>query len=385
VARPSTETCVACHRDGARIGLSFQGLREVTPGTAPSHAVGFELTVYGLPPGALLRDEDGRNGVDETPPDLHFEAGMDCIDCHGAWEVHGDGHLGADRTCVEGATRCEDCHGDREREADLRLARHALSRGLGGEVLLTLRRSGKALVVPQVARTAHNEVDGSDAATRAHADGHMESLDCVACHAGWVPSCYGCHIDHDLRETGRYLTNAALVPGRATTRILASRTDDLVLMWNRRGKLQPSMPAERLFITLRGGDPAGSLLFEDAPRSLPGPSASGRVPSFGQRTVDPHTTRRASPFSRCERCHTQGDGANDAVLDVTHGFGSERVWVEACDVARDGSCGPNAPRTTYALDAVIAPDGVPLVVPGHGASRPLSLEEIDRMRSIAVE
>ena len=32
-------------------------------------------------------DDDGR---DDTPPDVHYEAGMGCIDCHGSYDLHGD-------------------------------------------------------------------------------------------------------------------------------------------------------------------------------------------------------------------------------------------------------------------------------------------------------
>jgi hypothetical protein len=39
---------------------------------------------------------------------------------------------------------------------------------------------------------------------------------------------------------------------------------------------------------------------------------------------------------------------------------------------------------THALDATLARDGTPLVIPGHGSSRPLTLSEIDAMRSVIV-
>ena len=35
-----------------------------------------------------FEDYDG-DGRDDTPPDVHHEAGMVCIDCHGSYDVHG--------------------------------------------------------------------------------------------------------------------------------------------------------------------------------------------------------------------------------------------------------------------------------------------------------
>jgi hypothetical protein len=166
-----------------------------------------------------------------------------------------------------------------------------------------------------------------------------------------------------------------------------------VLLWNARGKLQGSMPAERLFTSLyvagTAADPDERVAFAMAPRSRVG--ADGvRRPAFGQRPIDPHTTRRQSRFAACERCHAaepdaDGAPANEALLDVTHGFGSHRFELSACDVLADPSCGPDAPSTNYPLDAVIGRDGAPLVVIGHGEVRPLSLDEIARMRAIEVE
>ena len=47
-------------------------------------------------------------------PDVHFLAGMECIDCHTSREVMGDGYAAPDmRGQLE--IRCENCHGDGER------------------------------------------------------------------------------------------------------------------------------------------------------------------------------------------------------------------------------------------------------------------------------
>jgi len=395
VASPSTQSCVACHAGGARIGLSYQGFREVAPGTAGEHAVAVARALYGLPIGALLRDEDDRNGFDETPADVHFEAGMDCVDCHGAAEVHGTGRIGGDHTCEATGTRCEDCHGDVRNEADLRLGRHALTRRPGGEIVLTTRRGGRELVVPQTRdaldpRSSHYDPNAV-AAKAINGEGwsHADAIECSTCHSGWLPSCYGCHVELDLSGTGRYLTTAAIVPGKITTTMLHSAANDQILLWNQRGKLQGSMPAERLFTSLFIAAPGGSTpAFLMAPRARDTSFDAHRT-AFGQRPIDPHTTRRKSPFAACDRCHATapdatGAPANQTLLDLTYGFGTHRFDVLACDLAADPACAPDAPRVPYALDAIMARDGTPSVLIGHANVRPLSLEEVDRLRRIEV-
>lgn len=396
VASPSTQACVACHAGGARIGLSYQGFREVAPGAADTHAVAVARQLYGLPVGALLRDEDDRNGFDETPPDVHFEAGMDCVDCHGAAEVHGTGRIGGDHTCELTGTRCEDCHGDVRREADLNANRHALTRRPDGTIILTTRRSGRELVVPQTRdaldpRSPHYNPNAVAAKAVSDDDwSHADAVECSTCHSGWLPSCYGCHVELDLSGTGRYLTTAAIVPGSITSTMLHTAANDQTLLWNSRGKLQGSMPAERLFTSLFIAAPGGSTpAFTMAPRARDTLDETHRT-AFGQRPIDPHTTRRTSPFAACDRCHATapddtGAPANQTLLDLTYGFGTHRFDVLGCDLASDPACPPDAPRVPYALDAIMARDGTPLVLIGHANVRPLSLEEVDRLRRIEVD
>jgi len=191
----------------------------------------------------------------------------------------------------------------------------------------------------------------------------------------------------DLAKAAPYDTTGLSVPGLPETHPTRVQLNDLVLMWNSAGKLAPSMPAERFFMSLFRTDPSGDrdILFTDAPRAFT--DADGRVMAgFGQRTIDPHTTQRSSVFMACDRCHTVGDPAapdNRVLLDITHGFGSQRFPF----VGRQAACPTCPEEVIYQLDAVLAPNGDPLVVVPEdepNASRPLTLEEIARMRSIVV-
>ena len=51
----------------------------------------------------------GANGA-MLMKDVHFEAGMDCVDCHGIQDVHGDGNIYT-RNWDQIQIECDDCHG----------------------------------------------------------------------------------------------------------------------------------------------------------------------------------------------------------------------------------------------------------------------------------
>ena len=96
------------------------------------------LWVYGKPYPFYIEDEDGSNAVDETPPDVHTEAGLGCIDCHNIREAHGDKKMAA-RMDQELDVRCESCHGRPGQkgrllsDAGVAFARSGTSVGASGE------------------------------------------------------------------------------------------------------------------------------------------------------------------------------------------------------------------------------------------------------------
>jgi hypothetical protein len=86
--------------------------------------------------------------------DVHLDAGLACVDCHNAAEMHGDG-TEYNSQLDEGAmtTACEDCH-----EADTSIAAHAL---------------------------------------------HNATVDCSACHVQTVVACYSCHFESEVAGAGK--------------------------------------------------------------------------------------------------------------------------------------------------------------------------------------
>jgi hypothetical protein len=402
---PPVEQCVHCHYRGGRIGNSFQGYRESPgPGLTPANIDVLGEALHGHDANFYITDEDTTNGYDETPPDIHFEFGMHCIDCHTRQDVHGDGHLYADTQCAV-TSECTDCHGTVRDYATPDPARNNLYLKDDGKLYLKTKVTGIELEVTQTRDTV---TLGSPRYTAAAAlamgvddngYSHTDDLECYTCHASWAPNCYGCHVSIDLTRFAPYHTTGVEQPGKPAGGRRWIALHDMVLIRNTDGKIAPSMPAERFFMTLLGvdqeqtrkqGKPVSKTLIRSSPRTFHMPD--GRtIAGFGQRAFNPHTTRRRSQFMACDRCHSVGDPAapdNAVLLDITFGFGSQRFPQEACDVTVDKPvCDGESGQTTYQLDAIQTREGKPLVVIGHPdpiASRVLSLDEIARMRAVVV-
>lgn len=406
---PPTEQCTHCHYRGGRIGISYQGYREKPgQGLTPPHVDVLGVALHAHDANFYLTDEDNTNDWDETPPDVHFEAGMHCVDCHTLDDVHGDGHIYADTQCAV-SSECTDCHGTVREYAQPGSDRNNLYYK-DEKLFLRTKVGGVELEVPQTldvvtpghpgysSRAAFAMGVEPDLSGNSSGFSHTDEIECYTCHAGWTPSCYGCHVTVDLTKFTPYHTTGVEQPGSSSGTRRWIQLNDMVLLRNSDGMIAPSMPAERFFMTLLGideeatareGTPQTKLLIESTPRSFTFPD--GRtIAAFGQRAFNPHTTRRRSQFMACDRCHSVGDPEapdNETLLAITYGFGSQRFPETGCDVTNDDpSCGEDD-QATYYLDAVQTTEGDPLVVVGHPdplESRVLNLDEIARMRQVVV-
>lgn len=196
----------------------------------------------------LLEEDYDGDGRDDTPPDVHYEAGMGCIDCHGSWDLHGgsvtapDGHLNS-RMEQSVAIRCEDCHGSVDSVAntvagttyageDAQVGTDSQGNPLrhvtreGDEFYLTSRLTGERHYLPQIAdlivdtgRThpetgeplyspkasfAMGTADGNpatgmgplqDSVPVTPGFNHTDRMDCATCHSSWTNTCMGCHLE----------------------------------------------------------------------------------------------------------------------------------------------------------------------------------------------
>ena len=371
VGKPDNSMCTTCHQaGGGRIGLSAQGMRQAaSPGHEPGGKVYVEGNRWGLS-GRLIERESSDAHYDATPADVHFEAGMHCIDCHTASEVHGDGHLySGGGAALE--VQCETCHGTADAVADFTTRRGTvlehLRRGDDGQVTLTSKVTGKEHIVPQVMAQLSEAPVGSliHRSMGRNEDGfsHLDRLDCSACHSAWVPTCYGCHVEVDMgqNQTSQVTGNATL--GRVESLGELVRTDELILALDARDRIKPSMPADRIFLSARNG--AGEVMVDKQPRRT-----VHDAPGHGHRAIDPHTTRRWSPFMNCRRCH---EGAS---ARVAAGLGSNRY------VTTDGN------GVAHRLDQVQTEQGESVVTFGPRLdvrAAPLPLDVVDRLLNGAVD
>ncbi len=328
------EQCGHCHFQGGRIGLAYRGIREggFAPDKTPEHGVTLGRTLYGHDPDYYFSDEDDTNAVDETPPDLHFAAGLACMDCHVGGDVHGDGNLYASERYQVGI-RCEDCHGsvrdavspdpaDGKFKNSKGFELKRLTEGPGGIILLQLANNpGVQRIVPQVKAL----LDRGDNEAMVEAMGvdeegfsHTDSLECYACHTSWRQTCFGCHVTQNDSFSQRNQTTGLVTQGAFSAVRDDYSLDFFALGQNARGKLTPLCNSMSLLLSYvdENGDP----VYDDAIRT----SHDGRR-GFGWNPFQHHTVSKAA--QTCDRCHPAADGSNAVTLAETYGFGNGSVTV----------------------------------------------------------
>jgi hypothetical protein len=188
---PEPISCFGCHSRSGRSSLNFEGWREVESADA----------------GVPVRHLDDGRLVAKTLADVHFERGLTCVDCHGSWEVMGDGRPALHRE-DQASIACTDCHLvgppstvsferlDAESSAIARLegtaapGREFLRSAAGGFPLVNAwvtdagvtvvgKRSGKVLL--------------ATTPTAACLATEHRRLSCGSCHDAWAPQCISCH------------------------------------------------------------------------------------------------------------------------------------------------------------------------------------------------
>jgi hypothetical protein len=365
---PPMEACLACHQRSGRHALSYQGLMDGNNGLVPTRNGG---------PGPLRGSDD--RSFTHIAPDVHFLAGMECIDCHTSREVMGEGYAAADmRGQLE--IRCEDCHGDGERspsfvtvmrEGDLPL-RESRQYGLrlrpgdkvattgkgrpysnvferGGELVVATKRGGRILRSPVVAGSPEHRIAGH------------ERMACSACHSRTVVQCYGCHTAYDKRSTGWDFIQARETVGEFSETEDHRRLYPFPLALNGRGRISPVTPGCQTFVTVI--EPDGRLSKDEAVAVYKGKPQLRFAPFYGH-----NTGKRAVG---CTECH-----GNPAFL----GFGQHVIENGAIRATLLCEKNPSKP-----LDGFVAMEGG--LVVAHAAitragARPLSHDEVRRLFAV---
>ena len=301
---PPMSACTQCHHRSGRIALSYQGLHDGNNALVPTRG--------GMPGPRPGSDE---RSFAHISPDAHFEAGMECIDCHTSREIMGDG-FGSARMQGQLEIACEDCHGGvtgrprfvevlREHEAPLRESRqygyrlHAgdrvalTSRGRpysnvfvrGDSVMVILKRSGRLLRSPLVTNTPEHRVNG-------HA-----RMACATCHSRSVTQCYGCHTTYDRRESSWDFVKDAETPGLFTEQEDVRTLYPFPLALDGRGRISPMTPGCQTFVTEIGAN--GDSIRSEHVATFRGKPQLRFAPFYGHNT--------GARAVGCAECH--GDPA----------------------------------------------------------------------------
>lgn len=359
------ESCNSCHNRGKRIGVTYQGLMEFPYGS-PFNEKGEKQPKLHTKKYLFISD------------DLHHQiksrkgnpkGGLLCQDCHTSIDMHGDGNIFG-TTLAQVEIECQDCHGTPRQypwelplgageEFGKKLSKKA--RGLADEALLETQMfatnydkkdgfllttrgnpfgnvvkdgdkvmlhsaTGNDFEIP-ILKTLHNKNSWKSPNAKVAMDSvqkHAESLECYACHASWVPQCYGCHVKMDY-SGGKTDTdwvasgNKRTENGETAESVLGSggiksagkafetrsylRWEEPVLGINGEGRVTPLMPGCQVLFTVV--DRKGKVIaLNQTSRSKDEAKELGqkRLPfGYDMAPVQPHSAQRKA--RTCESCH----------------------------------------------------------------------------------
>ncbi len=363
------EVCNSCHNRGKRIGVTYQGLMEFPYGS-PFNADGNKQ-----PPlhtkNYLFISDDLHHQIKSRPENP--QGGLLCQDCHTTVDMHGDGNIFG-TTLAQVEIECQDCHGtptaypwelpmgyseEFGKELD------QTPRGLSDKPLIetaafgtlypkqdgylkTARGNPFGNVVRSGDKVIMHSATGNDfqvPVLKALADSngwkspdamvamgkvakHAEKLECYACHASWVPQCYGCHVKVDYSsKDGKPLEDVDWIlsgnertpdgqtaesplgtpglksPGKVSETRSYLRWEEPVLGINGEGRVTPLMPGCQVIWTVidRQGKTIAlnqTARSEDEARML----GQERLPlGIDMAPVQPHSAQRKA--RTCESCH----------------------------------------------------------------------------------
>lgn len=361
--RIPSANCTKCHNRSARIGLSYFGQ--------------FESAGYGTPyqgSGLSTRRLSGNRFFMELQADVHFKkAGMECIDCHTATGLMGDGQE-HDHMKDQMDITCQACHSPTFSRVEVndslaeRLAR--LNRGVSSVLGKSVGLSQKKTPIYNLRKEEgkvvfYRKMDGLpiemnipiEEKPHHRLKGH-ERLSCQACHAAWIPQCYGCHLTYRTSEKQTDWLTREPSPGRwKEARSYLRFTRPAMGIRDDRG-IFPLSPCQ-MFVSIF--DETGHYQKE---RSFTVMNLSA---------FDPHTT--AAKSRTCLECHEDPKvvGLGEGIL---HQKAGKWIFRPTYDPIGSGL------GLSHPLDAYVGLDGEPLQTGYKGSVRPFNRDEMDRILGV---
>ncbi len=359
------ESCNHCHNRGKRIGVTYQGLMEFPYGS-PWNDMGKKQPKLHTKKYLFIAD-DLHHQIKSRPENP--KGGMLCQDCHTTIDMHGDGNIFG-TTLAQVEIECQDCHGttkqypwelplgySEEFGKDLPQTPRGLTKELLAETetfatkydpkdgyLLSARGNPLGNVVKDGKKVILHSATGTDflvpilkdiqtaGSWRSHdaevamdkVAAHLDNLECYACHASWVPQCYGCHVKADYSKGKQDTdwvangnshgpdgqtaesplgTHGIKSPGKVMETRTYLRWEDPVLGINGEGRVTPLMPGCQVIYTVI--DRKGKVIVNnkialsyDEQKQL----GQKRTPlAIDMAPVQPHSMQRKA--RTCESCH----------------------------------------------------------------------------------
>lgn len=358
--RIPSANCVKCHHRSARIGLSYFGR--------------FESAGYGTPyqgMGLNRRRLSGNRFYIHLEADIHHQkAQMECIDCHTATGLMGDGKV-HDRMAAQTDITCRACHVPSFAAADpedtladrlVMLNRRVPDIGpypvaftQKGTPLYNLRTISGKTVFYRKKDGKPFEMDTESPAKPYHTLKGHRRLSCQACHSAWIPQCYGCHLTYRKSQHQRDWISGQPSPGRWEESRSYMRFSKPALGIQEGADIFPVSPCQ-VFVSY----------FDDMDTY----QADRSFHTVNLSAFDPHTTTRAA--RSCPECHTDPKvlGLGQGILFEQDGKAVFRPTYDA----RSSGMGLGFP-----LDALVDMDGRELQQGARGGVRPFCRDEIQRI------
>ena len=405
-----TSQCLHCH-SGNRVGADYAGLFERDHSTSYN----FEASDPDRVPHLYS------HAYHFLQPDIHYERGLHCIDCHPVEELMGEGTIQA-HSREQVGIRCTDCHGLPDKLPQTRRVKPTDTRALraaranpnydlqpGQRVIVTSKghlltntreANGKFLLVSKVDGKKHEiPILARESPKTGPLDhripGHLENLECATCHAAWTFQDLGLHLT--LQEDADYdpwlwLTRQAdpqvqqvleeelvkslsqrnlptsfdYITGRSSPGLWLAgysrrRWEGVILGVNDRGLVSALRPHYQYWVSRV--DPGGRVLRDS---TIP-TTATGRA-ALAWTPYTPHTIRRQT--AACWDCH-----GNPRAL----GLGQRLI--RAKDAQPQGLTRPIADGLgiEFELDQVIDGQGRPLQITTQPKAAFLDRPRLERM------
>lgn len=413
---PATQ-CTHCHTRGKRIGTTFVGMFEYD--YKPD---GFATPVNEkAEPQDLLYTKEYLN----VRKDVHFERGMECVDCHTSIDVHGDGNI-YPTTLYQVEIQCADCHGTPEKypwELPIGWGTKTVFEGerstfkkdskehlltSRGNPRLNLERRGDTVVLKSFFSEKEHQVPllkeiklkntwktEQGRVAMSTVSQHLDKLECYACHSTWAPQCYGCHMVYDKRKEGTDWVTTALNYNSITRKQQITKTkgeisenrgwmrwEEPMLGINLKGKVTPIIPGCQVVWSYIIDENGKVVTVNKIFKTSDGLNTPTLAP------VQPHAN--TMPARTCESCHTQPKAVGYGMMnsrsagellkdEPLFGNNAEGVYGDIPNAKTGKWQVPKILDFPYAWDQLVTRSGKQVQNMPHVEDRPLNAEERNKV------